>query len=426
MHLARTPRRALPRAKLPHKALCDSALRTSSIGIQPLSRTFPRACAAQDRILCAELGILCRKSAFFEDRGRGEKIQFDSQSIAEEDDQPVAGPSHTKHGRRSSSLSTEEASPERPRGYPQRSPSPLPSRRVLGDEDEDDEDEAATRPGPAFGGPRGAYTFEVDQYVDDFGGGFDEPRGSEMDGNAEGDSASRASDRLVSKARARTMPSTRATRTVQRSSSQVKRAMALAGGISATPMATGEKSSASRRSDRPASSSFDSSSSSDSDLSDGDLRRRLTSHSQRASPNRKRQRADRSILSDDDEPMISEARQSKRERHDVAPQRSGAGTGNIYYQARNHSGGRIAWSPAEVDELHKYLRAFGCDWKRMIFLSGPQGKKNQVFKDRTNVSLKDKAVNEKLALLRAGLPIPDYLQDGEWAALLAFLPGEDR
>ena len=49
----------------------------------------------------------------------------------------------------------------------------------------------------------------------------------------------------------------------------------------------------------------------------------------------------------------------------------------------------------------------------MMQLSGPNGTKNQVFRHRTNVGLKDKAVNERLALEREGLEVPDYFVGGE-------------
>ncbi|GAA5866111.1 hypothetical protein JCM3774_000033 [Rhodotorula dairenensis] len=350
------------------------------------------------------------KSAFFEDRGRGEKIQFDSQSVSADDDQPVAGPSGTRHGLLRRSPSAEVPSPERPRGQGQRSPSPLPSRRVL-EEDEDD-DEAVARPAPAFGGQHGAHSFEADQYADDFGGGFDEAGAVEAEDDFADDHANRASGRPVSVSKARrreTVPNTRATDASQQPSSQVKRAQALAGGLRQAPTATG-KANAGRRSDPSSSSSdFDSSSSSDSDSGVGNKRQRhrSTSHWERASPNRKRRRADHSILSSDEEPPRSGDRQSNRKRNDIPPGHEGLG--NLYFQARNQPGGRIGWTPAEISELHKHLKAFGCDWKKMMLLSGPNGSKNQVFKHRNNVSLKDKAVNEKLALLRAGLPVPDYL-----------------
>ncbi|GAA6018671.1 hypothetical protein JCM11491_001254 [Sporobolomyces phaffii] len=87
------------------------------------------------------------------------------------------------------------------------------------------------------------------------------------------------------------------------------------------------------------------------------------------------------------------------------------GAGNIYYQGRNRPGGRNPWTSEEVELLHRCLRQFGTNWQRMMKQHGPEGKISRVFGLRTNVSLKDKAVNILKNLKNDGQPIPAYFGD---------------
>lgn len=351
------------------------------------------------------------KSAFFDNRLPGEKIQFDSESIGAEDEQPVAGPSGTSLKRRRRSAGSEQRSPEQFRGREERLASPLPSRRVLEDEDEDDD---APRPAPAAVPQHDSQAFDAHHYADEFGGGFDEALESDRSEIAVAQHASRTRDGRASKARQRDAPGAKRheKNAAKRPSAQVKRAAALAGSFAAGASASSRKTTANPLSDS-SSSDFDSVSSSDSDTSVIGRRQicRPSSHKHQAASNRKRQRVDRSILSSDDEPGDRERSQPKRQRRIDPPRASGSG--NLYFQDRNQSSGRLKWTDEETRLLHKYLRTFGCDWKRMMQLSGPNGTKNQVFRHRTNVGLKDKAVNERLALEREGLEVPDYFVGGE-------------
>ncbi|TKA50257.1 hypothetical protein B0A53_06388 [Rhodotorula sp. CCFEE 5036] len=347
------------------------------------------------------------KSAFFDNRQPGEKIQFDSQSIGGEDEQPVAGPSGANRRRRRRSASSEQRSPEQFRGREERLASPLPSRRVLENEDDDDDD--APRPAPAAVPLHDTQAFEADHYADEFGGGFDEAGGSDRSEIAVAHHANRARDGGASKARQRAAPGAkrRGTSAAKQPSAQVKRAAAFAGSLAAGAPASSRKATAARRSDSPT-SDFDSLSSSDGDTSVDSRRqiRRPSTQKHREAPNRKRQRVDRFVLSSDDEPVERDRSQSKRQRR-IDPPRA-AGSGNIYFQDRNQPGARIDWTPEETRLLHQYLREYGCDWKRMMERSGPHGTEDQTFRNRTNVSLKDKAVNEKLWLLKHGHEVPGY------------------
>ena len=351
------------------------------------------------------------KSAFFDNQRPGEKIQFDSQSIGGEDEQPIAGPSGANRRRRRRSASSEQRSPEQFRGREERLASPLPSRRVLEDEDDDND---APRPASATVPQHDSHTFEADHYADEFGGGFDEGGESDRSEIAVAQHASRTRDGGASKARQRGAPGAKRNETnaAKPPSKQVKRATALAGSLAARAPASSRKATAARRSDS-SSSDFDSLSSSDGDTSVDSRRqiRRPSTQKHRAAPNRKRQRVDRFGLSSDVEPVERDRSQSKWQRRIDPPRASGSG--NIYFQDRNQPGGRIDWTPEETSLLHDYLREYGCDWKRMMERSGPHGTEDQIFRHRTNVSLKDKAVNEKLRLLKHGLVVPGYFAGGE-------------
>ncbi|GAA5896382.1 hypothetical protein JCM5296_002717 [Sporobolomyces johnsonii] len=86
-----------------------------------------------------------------------------------------------------------------------------------------------------------------------------------------------------------------------------------------------------------------------------------------------------------------------------------AGEGNIYHQDRNQPGGRIPWSRDEEALLIELIKAHGNDYKRMLMLHGPYGTVSKTFRNRNNMSIRDKAVNIKLKYLRAGQKPPNWL-----------------
>ncbi|GAA5891622.1 hypothetical protein JCM8208_007345 [Rhodotorula glutinis] len=116
--------------------------------------------------------------------------------------------------------------------------------------------------------------------------------------------------------------------------------------------------------------------------------------------------------SDDSSPpprKKSHNKHASRNRSPSPPLPLGA-AGNNYFQGRNLPGMRIAWSNAETDLLRELLRQMGCDWGRMIKLHGPKGTRSATFRNRTNVALKDKAVNLKIGFIRRGQPVPPEFQ----------------
>ncbi|GAA5839006.1 hypothetical protein JCM9279_002566 [Rhodotorula babjevae] len=116
--------------------------------------------------------------------------------------------------------------------------------------------------------------------------------------------------------------------------------------------------------------------------------------------------------SDDSSPpprKKSHSQHASRRRSPSPPLPLGA-AGNTYFQGRNLPGARVPWSTAETDLLIKLLGQVGCDWGRMMKLHGPNGKRTKTFMYRTNVALKDKAVNLKMGFMRQGRPVPACLQ----------------
>lgn len=95
---------------------------------------------------------------------------------------------------------------------------------------------------------------------------------------------------------------------------------------------------------------------------------------------------------------------------------------NFYAQGRNHTG-RVAWTEMEEQALMKAMSELPCKWSAIIKLYGPEGTSSTIFKNRTVVSLKDKAVNIKAGLIRAGRKVPYFLEGGQWllSRLLDFL-----
>lgn len=70
---------------------------------------------------------------------------------------------------------------------------------------------------------------------------------------------------------------------------------------------------------------------------------------------------------------------------------------------------RRPWVPAEEAVLSEALQLIGPHWSKILEAYGPGGSKNEVLKNRTQVQLKDKARNWKMAYLKNGQPVPDYL-----------------
>ncbi|BGP51482.1 hypothetical protein JCM10450v2_007424 [Rhodotorula kratochvilovae] len=128
-----------------------------------------------------------------------------------------------------------------------------------------------------------------------------------------------------------------------------------------------------------------------------------------------KKRAAEAILSPDDEastpePPRKKKKQDKQRRvRSPSPPLPQGAPGNNYFQGRNGPDLRIGWSPTETDLLIKLLKQFGCEWKSMMKLHGPNGTSTKTFAERTNVSLKDKAVNLALGYIRRGEPVPKYL-----------------
>lgn len=137
----------------------------------------------------------------------------------------------------------------------------------------------------------------------------------------------------------------------------------------------------------------------------------------------------RSILhltdsTDDDDDETRERRKRKKKEHARRRARDSdsddsdevkvvtAGKHNLYFQRRNGRGGRIAWTTKEEQMLKKVMNEMPCAWSKIIAMHGPDGTHSRVFKHRTPVSLKDKAVNLKLDLLRRGLQVPWFLENG--------------
>lgn len=67
------------------------------------------------------------------------------------------------------------------------------------------------------------------------------------------------------------------------------------------------------------------------------------------------------------------------------------------------------WTKAEEEALVQGLKDVGPSWSKILDLYGPGGKITEALKNRTQVQLKDKARNWKLAYLKTGRTLPDYL-----------------
>ncbi|BGP03284.1 Proteophosphoglycan ppg4 [Rhodotorula toruloides ATCC 204091] len=158
--------------------------------------------------------------------------------------------------------------------------------------------------------------------------------------------------------------------------------------------------------------------SSDSDSTDEDARERRRARHQRLQPRQddgssghKRRRSEE-VLSDDDAPAARKQKSSgRRERSPASPQQQArpSQSGNMYAFGRNEPGGRISWTTKEERLLEKLIQSYGSNWARMMELHGPNGTTTRTFRHRNNVALKDKAVNMKVKILRAGGNPPSWM-----------------
>ncbi|SGY19835.1 BQ5605_C017g08342 [Microbotryum silenes-dioicae] len=83
---------------------------------------------------------------------------------------------------------------------------------------------------------------------------------------------------------------------------------------------------------------------------------------------------------------------------------------NIYRQNRNVPGARIPWSYEEDRCLTEAMRHHQCRWSQIMALHGPQGTIDDILKHRTSMSLRDRAANLKVSLVKQGLRVPSYLK----------------
>ena len=91
---------------------------------------------------------------------------------------------------------------------------------------------------------------------------------------------------------------------------------------------------------------------------------------------------------------------------------------NLYRQSqRDNSGVRLPWEPEETQLLLKLVETHGPTWSLMIRLHGAEGTESNMFKNRTTVALKDKAVNIKKKLIRVGEPVPEGFENGQFKQL---------
>lgn len=67
------------------------------------------------------------------------------------------------------------------------------------------------------------------------------------------------------------------------------------------------------------------------------------------------------------------------------------------------------WTKDEEDTLIAGLKEVGPSWSKILDLYGPGGKITEALKNRSQVQLKDKARNWKLAYLKTGRRLPEYL-----------------
>ena len=90
---------------------------------------------------------------------------------------------------------------------------------------------------------------------------------------------------------------------------------------------------------------------------------------------------------------------------------------NLYHSQRTNTGVRLPWEAEETQLLLKLLETYGPNWSLMIRLHGAEGTESNMFKNRNTVALKDKAVNIKKKLIRAGEPVPEGFENGQFKQL---------
>ncbi|SCV73181.1 BQ2448_7106 [Microbotryum intermedium] len=83
---------------------------------------------------------------------------------------------------------------------------------------------------------------------------------------------------------------------------------------------------------------------------------------------------------------------------------------NIYRQNRNAHGARIAWTYEEDRCLTEAMRHHQCRWSQIMALHGPQGAIDDKLKHRTSMSIRDRAVNLKVNLVKQRLRVPSYFK----------------
>ena len=86
---------------------------------------------------------------------------------------------------------------------------------------------------------------------------------------------------------------------------------------------------------------------------------------------------------------------------------------NHYRLGRNKPGGRVGWTDKEERLLLREMEEWKCKWATINDRHGKNGYISTKLKFRNPVSLKDKARNIKMALVKAGRPVPSFMDDGE-------------
>ncbi|GEM11433.1 proteophosphoglycan ppg4 [Rhodotorula toruloides] len=158
---------------------------------------------------------------------------------------------------------------------------------------------------------------------------------------------------------------------------------------------------------------------SESDSTDEDTRQRRRAHHKHLQVRQggerggnKRRRSEE-VLSDDDAtpPPRKHKLTGRRQHSPSSPRRAPRPTqlSNMYAFGRNEPGGRVSWTMEEERLLEKLIQSYGSKWARMMDLHGPNGTTSRTFRHRNNVSLKDKAVNMKVKILRAGGKPPKWM-----------------
>lgn len=164
---------------------------------------------------------------------------------------------------------------------------------------------------------------------------------------------------------------------------------------------------------------------SDSESSDEDASQRGSGFGKSG---KRRRAGEEDVFSDDESPPPRKQKSSGRRRAPSAPQPTAAlkRSGNAYALDRNAPGGRIPWTTTEERLLEELLQAHGTNWKKMIAKHGPEGFSSRTFRHRNVVALKDKAVNMKVKILRAGGKPPKWMDAGASPSLAVRIQRLDR